>query len=255
MTANHVPLTIAIITKNEEKRIASCLQTAAWANEILILDDESTDKTVEIAKSMGARCLKRKMDVEGKHRNFLYSQAKNEWVLSLDADEHVTPELQKEIGEVVSANDPGFSGYSVPMRIFMGSRWIHGAGYYPSPRLKLFRRDKFRYEETGVHPRVFLDGKCGRLKSEILHYSFRDWSHFIEKFNRETDLEAAKWIQDKRKMSFALAFYKACDRFLRAYIGKKGYQDGYMGFLLSCFSSWYQLVTFAKYYDLKKTDH
>ncbi len=246
------PITIAVMAKNEEKRLPACLESVRWADEILILDDESTDRTVQIAESFGARVIKRKLDVEGRHRNFLYAHAKNEWVLSLDADEHVTPELAKEIDEVIKKNDPGFAGYSMPMQIFIGTRWIRGAGYYPSARLKMFRRDKFKYEETGVHPRVFLDGKCGRLKGELLHYSFRDFSHFIAKFNRETDLEAVKWLEDKRKMSFGLAFYKSTDRFFRAFITKKGYRDGFLGFILSCFSSWYQLVTYAKYWFAKQ---
>ena len=248
-----VPLTVAIITKNEEKRIIPCIESVKWADEILVLDDESTDRTVEIAKSMGARCLSRKMDVEGRHRNFHYAQARNEWVLSLDADEHVTPELAIEIKEAIANSRSEFAGYAIPMRIFIGRTWIRGAGYYPSARLKMFKKDKFKYEETGVHPRVFLDGKCGRLKGELLHYSFRDFSHFITKFNRETDLEAQKWIDDKRKMSFGLAFYKATDRFFRAFLMKKGYRDGFLGFILSCFSSWYQLVTYGKYWEIKRT--
>ncbi len=246
------PVTIAIITKNEEKRLPACLETASWADEILVLDDESTDQTIMLAERYGAKCLRRKMDVEGRHRNFVYQHAKHEWVLSLDADEHVTPELAQEITKAVTQNSLEFSGYSIPMRIFIGARWIRGAGYYPSARLKLFRRDKFRYEETGVHPRVFLDGKCGRLQAEILHYSFRDFSHFMTKFNRETDLEALKWAEDKRKMSFGLALYKAWDRFFRAYFMKKGYQDGFQGFIFSCFGSWYQLLTYAKYWEIKQ---
>lgn len=249
---NQVPLTVAVMAKNEEKHLPSCLETVRWADEILVLDDESSDRTVRVAESYGARCLRRKMDVEGRHRNFLYQQARNGWVLSLDADEHVTPELAIEIENLVKQNNPEFAGYAIPMRIFMGERWIRGAGYYPSARLKLFRRDKFRYEETGVHPRVFLDGKCGRLNEHILHYSFRDWSHFITKFNRETDLEAGKWIDDKRPMSLGRILYKATDRFFRAFLMKKGCRDGFFGFILSCFSSWYQLVTYAKYCEIKQ---
>ncbi|PIQ87307.1 MAG: hypothetical protein COV74_01935 [Candidatus Omnitrophica bacterium CG11_big_fil_rev_8_21_14_0_20_45_26] len=247
------PITIAVMAKNEAHRLGACLETVRWADEVVVLDDMSTDQTVEIAKSYGAKCLKRQMDVEGRHRNFLYAQAKHEWVLSLDADEHVTPALADEISAVVKKNDPNFAGYSVPMKIYIGERWIRGAGYYPSARLKLFRRDKFKYEEARVHPRVFLDGKCGHLKGELMHYSFRDLNHFITKFNRETDLEADKWVKDGRRMSLGLALFKATDRFFRAYFTKKGYRDGYLGFLLSCFSSWYQLVTYAKYSEFKQS--
>ena len=255
MNLKKTSLTVAIITKNEEKRLPACLKTVEWADEILILDDDSNDRTIQVAESFGAKCLKRKMDIEGRHRNFLYAQATHEWVLSLDADEHVTPELANKITEIVKQNDSAFSGYSIPMRIFIGDRWIRGAGYYPSARLKLFRKEKFKYEEAKVHPRVFLDGKCGHLKEEIYHYSFKDFSNFLSKFNRETDLEAEKWVLDKRKMSFGLAFYKSTDRFFRAYLTKKGYRDGFLGFILSCFSSWYQLVTYAKYWEIKQKEN
>lgn len=246
------PITIAIMAKNEEKRIRPCLESVKWADEVLVLDDESTDATAQIAESYGARVIKRKLDIEGRHRNFLYSHAKNEWVLSLDADEHVTPELAKEITDTLQSAKDQFAGYAIPMKNFIGTRWIKTAGYYPSARLKMYKRDKFKYEESGVHPRAFLDGPCGRLNEHILHYSFRDFSHFITKFNRETDLEAEKWIQDKRKMSFGLALFKATDRFFRAFLTKKGYKDGFLGFILSCFSSWYQLVTYAKYWEMKQ---
>jgi len=256
MPTNHtkIPLSVAVITKNEEKRLSACLDAVKWADEILILDDNSSDRTLEIAKRYGAKCFERTMDIEGRHRNFIYAKAKNEWVLSLDADEHVTHALASEIKNIIHENSEAFSAYSMPMRIFIGKRWIKGAGYYPSFRLKLFRRDKFKYEETQVHPRVFLEGKCGRLKGELMHYSFRDFSHFLIKFNRETDLEAEKWFDDKRRMNFGIALFKATDRFFRAYIRKKGYRDGFLGFIMSCFSSWYQLVTYAKLWERKKKE-
>jgi len=194
------------------------------------------------------------MDIEGKHRNFAYSLAKNQWVLSLDADERVSPELAKEIREIIanSQSTNGNSAYSIPIRTYIGNLWIQGAGYYPAPKLRLFLKDKFRYEEARVHPRVFLDGKCGALKGDIFHYSCNNFTEFLSKLNRETALEADKWIQDGRKVKLLNILRKTIDRFLKNYFLKKGYKHGFSGFLMSYFHSLYQLLSYAKYWEKKR---
>lgn len=245
------PMTVAIIVKNEERRLEECLQSVAWVNEIVILDDMSTDRTVELARKYTDKIFQRAMDIEGRHRNYAYSKATNEWVLSLDADERVTPELRDEIIRTLSPNPQAHNAYSIPIKTYLGNRWIKAAGYYPADKLRIFRRDKFKYEEARVHPRAFLEGSCGRLKGDILHYSWRNLTDFMTKFNRETSLEAEKWMLDGRKVSFPNAMRKFVDRFLKNYLIKRGYQDGFIGFLMSFFHSLYQLMSYAKYYEMK----
>ncbi len=250
---NHqVPLSVVIITKNEEKNLPDCLESIQWAKEIILVDGFSSDRTVAIAERYTDKIHLRKMDIEGKHRNFAYSLATQEWILSLDADERVSFELAQEIKEVVKKNDPNFAGYAVPVKTFIGNRWVKAAGYYPARKLRIHRKGKFRYEETSVHPRAFLDGKEQPLKNDILHYGFRDFTHFFDKLNNQTTLEAEKWIQDNRKIGISKLISKAVDRFLRNYIGKKGFKDGFMGFLMSMAHGLYQLMTYAKYLELKK---
>src|SRR3989338_5237494 len=131
-----VPITIVIITKNEETNITGCLESIKWAREIVIVDGFSTDKTVEIAKRYTDKIFSREMDVEGRHRNFAYAKATQEWVLSLDADERVSPELCKELKHVLTKNDPHIAGYAIPVKTFVGKRWIRHSGYYPARKLR-----------------------------------------------------------------------------------------------------------------------
>jgi len=249
MSEKKVPVSVVVITKNEEKNIEECLKTVTWADEIVLLDDCSTDRTVEIAKKFTDCISERKMDVEGKHRNYAYSLASNEWVFSLDADERVTPELASEITMLLSSPEKAgeYNGYTMPRRNYIGDCWLKHGGWYPSAQLKFFRRDEFRYEESEVHPRAFMEGPTGRLSGDLIHYSYRDFADFLGKLNNQTDREAAKWVKDKRKIGLFKSLRKTVDRFIKSYIIKKGYKDGFMGFMAAYFNSLYQLISYAKY--------
>lgn len=254
------PLSVVILAKNEEKRITGCIRSVlGWAGEIIVIDDESRDKTREIAEALGARVLVKKMDIEGKHRNWAYSRAGHEWVLSLDADERLTEELKKEIQETLPAN-PKFNAFTIPRRNFIGDYWIKGGGLYPAPQLKLFRKDKFKWEEVEVHPRAFLEGECGHLKNDLIHYTYRGWEDFLRKINKQTTLEAKKWYKlslenpkkARYKMNIPHALWRTMDRFIRTFVGKRAYRDGFIGFMVAYFASLYQIVSFAKYRELHK---
>lgn len=247
-----ITISVVILAKNESEKIEECIDSASgWANEIVVIDDFSNDDTVAIAESKGATVIIKRMENEGTHRNWAYAQAKNHWVLSLDADERLTQELRQEIAGLNLLNSE-HSAFSIPRRNYIGTYWLKHGGQYPSAQLKLFRKDKFKYEEVQVHPRAFLDGSCGHLKNDIIHYSYRDFTDFLNKLNRQTTLEAEKWISTQRKMSFGHALWRTADRFFRKFIGKKGYRDGFMGFMLAVFDSMYQIVSYAKYWELKK---
>jgi glycosyltransferase involved in cell wall biosynthesis len=243
-------VSIVIIAKNEEKRIRECLESAKWADEIVVIDDCSNDKTVDIAKEYTKSIHQRKMDVEGRHRNFGYSKAKNEWVLSLDCDERITPELATEIMKILDTTPPEYVPYAIPFKTFLGKRWGRYAGYYPARKVRLFKKDKVRYEEAGVHPRIFIEGKCGQLNGDILHYSYETFYDVINKLNRETLLEAQKWVKDGRKASFIRIVRKCISRFLKFYFQKKGYRDGFLGFMFTMFHVLYQLFSYARYWEL-----
>ena len=240
--------------KNEEKRIGACLESVAWADDIVIVDDMSTDRTVEIARRYTGRIFERKMDIEGIHRNYAYSQAKNGWVLSLDADETVSPELKEEIARVVREDaDNKLSEYvvfAVPLRNYIGDYWVKWGGWYPAHKDRLFRKGRFKYEEAAVHPRVFYDGKCGRLKGDIIHYSYTDFAELIDSLNGQTSKEAEKWFSTGKKMSLPVALWRTFDRFFRGYLGNKGYRDGVIGLMVAVNSGFYQFLSYAKYVEL-----
>jgi len=248
-----IPLSVVVITKNEEGRIADCLKSVAWADEIIVVDDFSTDRTVEMAKGYTQRIFQRKMDVEGRHRNYAYSLASNEWVLTLDADERVTPELRGEIERVLGEGTK-CNGFTIPRRNYIGNYWIRYGGWYPSAQIKLFRRDKFRFEEAEVHPRAFMDAPMSELKGDILHYSYRDFADFLNKLNNQTTLEATKWFKTNRKIGMGKSSWRAVDRFFRAYILKKGYKDGFIGFIAAFLAGLYQLMSYAKYWQMRNAD-
>ena len=243
------PLSVVVITRNEADRLEDCLKSVSWADDLVIVDDFSIDATSKIARKYTDRVYERKMDIEGRHRNYAYSLAKNEWVFSLDADERITDELREEIKHILRKEIKHVT-FTVPIKAFIGNIWVKHGGWYPGRKVRLFRKDKFKYEEVKVHPRVFYKGTCGHLKNPILHYSYRNFHEFVESLNNQTTLEAEKWFDEKRKIGLARTLRKTCDRFLKAYILKKGFLDGFVGLMFAMSAGLYQLFSYAKYWEM-----
>jgi len=243
------PLSVVMLSYNKEDLIAKCLDSVKWADDIIVVDDCSTDKTVDVARQYTDRVYVRKMEQEGRQRNWAYAQAKNTWVLSLDDDEVVTPELKEEIKKTVSAN-PKESGFTMPRKNYIGTYWVKYGGWYPAPQLKLFKKGDFKFEEAEIHMRAFMEGPCGHLKSDIIHFSYRDFHHFLNKLNRQTTLEAQKWHNQNKPMGLGKFLWRSIDRFMRSYVGKKGYKDGFMGFVVAYFAALYQFISYLKYKEL-----
>lgn len=245
------PLSVVVITKNEAGRIEDCLKSVDWAAEIIVVDDCSTDDTLKIAQGLSARTFTRKMENEGKHRNYAYSLAAQDWILSLDADERVTPELRDEIAAVIREN-PNCNGYTIPRRNHMGKYWARWGGMYPSAQLRLFRKGVFKYDELAeVHPQAYMKDPRGALKGDIMHYTYRDFTDAIGKLDRQTDLEARKWFREQRKIGMLGTLRKMVDRFLKQYIGKKGYKDGVIGLFLAVTGSMYQFLSYVKFWEMQ----
>ena len=250
-----IPLSVVTLTKNSQEIIEDCLSSVyGWVEEIIIVDDTSADKTLEIVKKYTDRIFIRKWIREGEHRNFAYGLAKYDYILSLDSDERVTTQLKEEIINIFK-NGPQYAGYNIPHRNYIGSYWIKYGGWYPNAKLKMFRKDKFKYEEEAeYHPRAFLKGKTYTLRSDIIHYAYKDFHNLFSKLNHQTDFEARKWIRDKRKMNLRICIGKILSRFIKFYFVKKGYKDGFIGLMMALSSGLYQLMTYAKYWEIKNVE-
>jgi len=252
----NLPLSVVVITKNEERNIARCLESAKWAGEIVLLDSFSTDKTLDIAKKYTNNVHKRDMDVEGTHRNFAYGLASNRWVLSLDADEVISSELKQEIINLLRNESLAIKNdvYSIPVKTFIGDKWAKYAGWYPAPKVRLFRKGRFRYDESEVHPRVYYRGGCGHLKSDIIHYGFENLADVFRNLNEQTTLQAQEWFREKRKFEPFTMVRTTIDRFLRKYLLKGGYKGGVLGFVLSACDGIYQFMSYSKLWELYNKD-
>ncbi|MBU4305560.1 MAG: glycosyltransferase family 2 protein [Candidatus Omnitrophica bacterium] len=251
---NKLPVSVVIITWNVESNIKECLESVAWAQEIVIVDNGSTDKTLEIARLYTKSIYPDTWDKEGSIRNRAYQRAKNEWVLSLDPDERVSETLRNQIEEVLK-NGTEYDAFSVAMKsIFGRNYWMRYGGWYPAGRVKFFKKSKFRYEDAEIHPRAYLDGKEGRLSGDIAHYCYDDFSQVVSKMNLQSTLEAQKWVRDKRKMNAGVAAVRTFSRFFKMYVQKKGYKDGVIGFMMAWQWATYQLLSYVKYWCLKKME-
>ncbi len=244
-------LSIVILTHNSSTLIRDCLESAKWASEIVVLDDCSTDDTVKIAQSYTDKVLIRKWDIEGIHRNFAYSQVNSDYILSLDSDERITPELRDEILGMMKEGFK-FNCYNIPHRNYFGDKWLRFGGWYPNAKLKMYKKILPIYEETEPHPRALIPGERYTLKNDILHLAYKNTEQLIAKLNYQTTMEARKWVNDKRKVTGFNSFRKAIDRFFRAYLFKSGYRDGFAGFLCALSGGLYQILTHAKYQEISK---
>ena len=249
-----LPITVVVITKNEEENIAECARSIApWADELIVVDDYSTDGTVAIAKQFTDKVYLRKMDIEGVHRNYAYSLARNDWVLSLDADERASQELGDELRSLFT-KPREHKAYTIPIKTYIGDRWIRHGGWYPAGKVRLFDKSFFTYEEVEVHPRVFIRGSCGHLTKDIVHYSYRDFHDFFASLNNQTTLEAKKWFNEKRKIGFVKMHRKFVDRFLKSYVLKQGFRDGLLGFIVAYGNGLYQVMSYVKYREMLENE-
>ncbi len=245
------PLSVVTLTKNSADKIRDCLESVKWCDDIVIVDDFSKDNTLEIVKTYTDNIYQHKWENEGRHRNLAYSKARNEYILSLDSDERVTPELKEELIKLTGEGFK-FKGYNIPHRNYIGGTWIQHGGWYPNSKLKLFKKSEFRYAEEEYHPPVLMGGERYNLKGEIIHLAYKNLTDMVNKINHQTNFEAKKWHRDKRKMSLIRAVRKASDRFWKAYLLKKGFRDGLLGFILAVFGGFYQISSYAKYWQLKQ---
>ncbi len=244
-------LTVTIIAWNEEERLRACLESVAWADEIVVIDAESTDKTAALAREFTDRVWVRPWPGFAVQKNFAIEQATGEWILSLDADERVTPELASRIQAIVAAGGPA-AGYSVPRKNLFWGAWVRHGGLYPDYQLRLFRRGAGRFAEDAVHESVAVDGRVETLAEALLHQSYRDLEDFVRRSNRYSTLAARDWVERGRRVSVPALVMKPLGRFFSMYIVKRGFLDGWRGLVLAVLYAEYVFLRMAKAWEARR---
>lgn len=245
-------LTATVITHNESSNIAGALQSVSWADEIVVVDSRSTDDTVAIAERHGARVVVRDWPGYSAQKNHAAEIASHDWILSLDADERVTPALATEIQDLLKAG-PRARGYRIPRVSHYLGRWIRSTDWYPDYQLRLYDRRAGRWNGRSVHESVALDGTPEKLRAELQHFPYRDISEHLATIDRYTTLAAAEWHARGRRTSALAALVSPRFAFLRNYILRGGFRDGEAGLLVSVLNSYYVFLKYAKLLELQKS--
>jgi glycosyltransferase involved in cell wall biosynthesis len=242
-------ITGIVITKNEELNIKECLESIKWLDEIIIIDSYSEDNTLNIAKNYTDKIYSTEIENIPEKRKFSLTQSSisNKWVLFLDADERITSELENEIKSL--NEDAGINGYYINRRNYYLGKWIKHCGIYPDYCLRLFRKDKGRVTDRIIHEGIEVDGKCEKLKNDMLHYSYRDMEQMVNKINFFSSAEAEENFSKNKTISKTGVFLHFISAFLRVFISRKGYRDKLHGFYVS-FS--YAMVNFLSHLKLLK---
>lgn len=226
-------LSVVIITKNEEASIRRCLESVKWADEVIVLDSGSTDRTVELSQELGARVsVTADWPGFGPQKNRALGSATSDWVLSLDADEWVTAELRDEIQNVISRAD-GNVAFRVPRLSSFCGRFMRYSGWWPDYITRLFRRGAARFSDDVVHERVIVEGKTGTLREPIMHETFVDLDELLQKMNNYSSLAAQEMRHGGRKAGLAGAVLRGLWAFIRTYFFRGGFLDGREGFMLA----------------------
>lgn len=242
-------LSVVIVTWNEEDRLRECLHSVAgWADELVVIDAESQDKTVQIAREFTDHVVVRAWPGFAAQKNFGLERATGDFVLSLDADEEVSAELRSEILGVLQ--DPGaLPGYRLPRRNLFWGRWVRHGGLYPDWQLRLFRRGQGRFVPRAVHESVEVEGAVGRLRGPLVHRSYRDVADFLVRADRYSSLAAEEAVRAGRRAGPATLVAGPLGRFLGMYFLRAGFLDGWRGFLLAGLYAYYVFIRSAKIWE------
>ncbi|MGS1115913.1 glycosyltransferase family 2 protein [Castellaniella sp. UC4442_H9] len=242
-------LSVVIITKNEAAHIVDCLDSVAFADEIIVLDSGSTDATRELARALGARVeVNAEWPGFGLQKNRALDLATGDWVLSLDADERVPPELAEEIQRVLA--DPAADGYRVARLSNFCGRWMRHSGWWPDHVLRLFRRESGRFSDDVVHEHVDLDGRVATLRGHLLHYPYASLELFIDKINRYSTDAALKAHARGRRTTVLGPFGHGLWTFVRHYVLRRGFLDGWQGLILAGMAATGSFYRYAKLFWL-----
>jgi glycosyltransferase involved in cell wall biosynthesis len=242
-------ISIFIITYNEEKIIEQCLKKLIWADEIIVVDSKSSDNTVAICEKYGAKVFLKDFENYGKQKQFALNKTKNNWVLSLDADEVLSDELINEI-QSLDLNNNIFQGYLIPRtHIFLNKIFRYGSEN-KKPILRFFDKTKGSFIENKVHETIVVNGKLGKLNSEMLHFTVFDFGNAVQKQTKYSLLGGEFLFEKNKKVSIFKVIIKFPFEFIRVYFFQRNFLNGYEGFIWSMLASYSSFIKYAKLFDL-----
>lgn len=235
-----------VVCYNEEDHIRDCLESVRWADEVIVVDSHSTDRTLEIVREFTDRVFERDWPGYREQKQFALDQARYEWVLNIDADERVSHDLRAEILRELSTGAPDVAGFYVPRLVHYMGRWWQYGGWYPDYRLRLFRRDRARWGGINPHEKVLVDGKTRRLSGNLLHFTYDDVSAHLRTINRLTDISAMEVVKSGRKVRRSTLVLRPLWRFARSLIIDRGFLEGWPGLFVAATGAFYVFVKYAK---------
>ncbi|MBI4130359.1 glycosyltransferase family 2 protein [Candidatus Roizmanbacteria bacterium] len=245
-----VSLSVVVSAYNEEKKLATCLSSVSWADDIIVIDNASTDNTSEVAKRFTNKIFKRpNHTMLNINKNYGFTKANGAWILNIDADEDVPSELHKEIIETINNTERSINGYYIPRKNIIFGTWIQHTGWYPDYQLRLFRRGSGTFPEKHIHEKIELSGKTAYLQNHLVHTNYETVSQFIDKLNRYTDNEAENVVGSGHRFDPVDLMRFPNGEFLRRYFAQEGYKDGLNGLTLSLLMGFYHLTVAAKVWE------
>ncbi len=249
MTGDDRPrLTATVICRDEAPKIRDALESVRFCDEVVVVDSGSTDGTLEIAREIADRVVENPWPGYVAQQNYALDQARGEWILALDADERVRPDLAAEIRQVL-AGDPGCDGFLVTRHVHYLGRWIDHSGWYPQWRVRLFRKERGRWAGTDPHYDVTVAGRLGRLRGEIDHYTYDDIEDHVRTLNRFSSILAGEHRARGRRFSWVALGMRPPLEFLKKFVLQRGFLDGPQGFFVAALSSFYVFLKQAKLWE------
>jgi glycosyltransferase involved in cell wall biosynthesis len=240
-----------VVCFNEERNIGACLDSLRWCDEIVVVDSFSTDRTVEICRQYTDRVVQRPWAGYRDQKAFAHSLATKEWVLLVDADERVSPELREEIQNCLVSAANTHAGFLVPRLVFYLGRWWRRGGWYPDYDVRLFRRDRATWGGTDPHEKILVEGKLQRLRHPLHHFSYRDMEDHVQRINHFTSISSRELYKEAKRWRLSDAVLRPAFRFFRSYILKRGFLEGFAGFYIAVTASVYVFLKYAKLWELE----
>jgi len=247
-------ISVLVLAKEEEETIKACLESAKWADEIVVLDNNSKDKTLEIAKTYTKKIFQKEFQGFDKERNFLKDKASGEWVLYLDADERITAQLRHEISSLITNYQSPINAYAIPRKNILLGKWQKFGGFWPDYQIRLFKKDKLLYWQGALHEQPKFDGELGYLKNPILHLSHRNLEQMMKKTVNWSKIEAKLRLEAGHpKISGWRLVRVVLTEFYDRLVKKQGFKDGTEGWLEAIYQSFSVFITYGRLWEMQRS--